>query len=217
MAQALSQIRFLAIPLDKLEMSATNPKWRSPMTEETETTQVEETTEATTAGTADLAAEVEKWKSLSRKNEQQAKANSQAAKELEELRKAQLSETEKLIESAKAETRSQLKVEFASKLVDSELKAALNGRVLEGGSVLEFDKNSFITDEGDVDTTAIQSWVEAHSKSASLPGPDLGQGTRGNNPSKSLITTRDELTTMTPDEILVARKEGRLDKLMGKL
>jgi hypothetical protein len=190
-----------------------------PMNETTENAEVIETeaTEAQPVETTDLNAEVEKWKSLSRKNEQQAKANAQAAKELEELKKSQLSDTEKLIESAKAETAKQLKTEFATKLVDSELKAALNGRVLDGGSLLEFNKNSFITDEGDVDTDAIQSWVEAHSKSASLPAPDLGQGSRGTNPSRSLVTSRDELASMTSDEILTARKEGRLDKLMGKI
>lgn len=190
-----------------------------PMNETTENAEVIETpaTETESVATTDLSAEVEKWKSLSRKNEQQAKANAQAAKELEEFKKSQLSDTEKLIESAKAETARQLKTEFATKLVDSELKAALNSRVLDGAALLEFNKNSFITDEGDVDTEAIQSWVEAHSKSASLPAPDLGQGSRGTNPSKSLVTSRDELAQMTPTEILAARKEGRLDKLMGKL
>jgi hypothetical protein len=190
-----------------------------PMNEAIENAEtIEETaTETETVETTDLSAEVEKWKSLSRKNEQQAKANAQAAKELDELKKSQLSDTEKLIESAKAETAKQLRSEFASKLVDSELKAALNGRVLDGGSLLEFDKNSFITDEGEVDTAAMQSWVEAHSKSASVPAPDLGQGARGSNPSKALVTSRDELASMTSDEILAARKEGRLDKLMGKL
>jgi hypothetical protein len=190
-----------------------------PMNEATENAEVIETsaTETETVETTDLSAEVEKWKSLSRKNEQQAKANAQAAKELEEFKKSQLSDTEKLIESARAETAKQLKTEFATKLVDSELKAALNSRIMDGAALLEFNKNSFITDEGDVDTEAIQSWVEAHSKSATAPAPDLGQGSRGTNPSKSLVSSRDELAQMTATEILAARKEGRLDKLMGKL
>lgn len=187
------------------------------MTENTETTQVEETSESQPTETVDLASEVEKWKTLSRKNEQQAKANAQAAKELEQLKQSQLSETEKLIASAKEETAKQLKSEFAQKLVDAELKSALNGKILDGGALLEFNKNSFITDEGEVDSTAIMSWVDAHSKSVSSPAPDLGQGARGTNPSKALINSREELASMTTDEILQARKEGRLDKLMGKI
>ena len=91
------------------------------MAETTETTQVEETKSPETTETVDLSAEVEKWKSLSRKNEQQAKANAQAAKELEELKRSQLSETERLIQQAKEETQRSVKQEFAQKLVDAEL------------------------------------------------------------------------------------------------
>ena len=185
-------------------------------TEAPETTEVE--TEATELSEMEkLKAEVDKWKSLSRKNEQQAKSNMTAAKELEEIRKSQLTETEKLIEQTKTETAFSVRREFSGKLIEAELKAQLNGRVLEGGALLSFDKSSFINDEGDVDSEAIQSWVEAHSKSTEAQLPDLGQGSRGNNPSKSQIRSRDELKNMSPTDILQARKEGRLDSLMGKL
>lgn len=187
-------------------------------------TEAEETTaEAVETETPELSemdklkAEVDKWKSLSRKNEQQAKSNMTAAKELEEIRKSQLTETEKLIEQTKSETALSVRREFATKLVDAELKAQLNSRVLEGGALLSFDKSSFINDEGNVDSEAIQQWVEAHSRTADAQIPDLGQGTRGNNPSKSQIRSRDELKNMSPTDILQARKEGRLDSLMGKL
>lgn len=187
------------------------------MSETTETTQVEETTTAETVETTDLAAEVEKWKSLSRKNEQQAKANAQAAKELEELKRSQLTDTEKLIETTKEETRRAVQQEFSSKLVDAELKAALNGRVLEGESLLDFNRNSFISETGDIDTASIQTWVEAHSKPATVPVPDLGQGARGITQNSSLIRSREELSHMTPAEILAAKKDGRLDALLGKI
>ena len=187
-------------------------------------TEAEETTaEAVETETPELSemdklkAEVDKWKSLSRKNEQQAKSNMTAAKELEEIRKSQLTETEKLIEQTKTETALSVRREFATKLVDAELKAQLNSRVLEGGALLSFDKSSFINDEGNVDSEAIQQWVEAHSRSTEAQIPDLGQGSRGNNPSKSQIRSRDELKNMSPADILQARKEGRLDSLMGKL
>lgn len=164
-----------------------------------------------------LQAEVDKWKSLSRKNEQQAKANLAAAKELEEIKKSQLTETEKLIEQTKQETTLSVRREFASKLVDAELKSQLTGKVLDAGALLSFDKSSFITDDGNIDSEAIQSWVEAHSNTTGTPAPDLGQGARGKNPSKAQIRSRDELSNMTPAEILQARTEGRLDTLMGKL
>lgn len=188
-----------------------------------EVNEASEVVENTDSGVSELSemeqlkAEVDKWKSLSRKNEQQAKANSAAAKELEEIRKSQLTETERLIEQAKTETAQSIRREFATKLIDAELKAHLSGRVVDSGALLTFDKSAFLTEDGNIDSEAIQSWVEAHSKEAATPAPDLGQGARGKNPSKAQIRTREELQNMSPAEILQARQEGRLDTLMGKL
>ncbi len=185
----------------------------SEIIDETDTTE----TETETTETVDLSSEVEKWKALSRKNEAQAKANAQAAKELESLKQASLTEQERLIETTKAETRQAVRLEYASKLADAELKSALNGKVLEGNSILAFDKSQFIDDNGDVDSTAIHAWVEAHSKTAEMPLPDLGQGLRSKTISgTSQIRSREELSNMSPSEILAARTDGRLDALMGK-
>jgi arsenate reductase-like glutaredoxin family protein len=181
---------------------------------------VDDTTEAEVSELSEmdtLKAEVDKWKSLSRKNEQQAKTNSMAAKELDEIRKSQLTDTEKLIEQTREETSLAIRKEFALKLIDSELKSHLNGRSINGSALLDFDKSSFIQSDGNLDSDAIQSWVEAHSKTAEPIIPDLGQGARGQNPSKSQIRSRDELKNMTPKEILDATSDGRLDSLMGKL
>tara|TARA_R110000772_G_scaffold51381_2_gene117957 strand:- start:7370 stop:7963 length:594 start_codon:yes stop_codon:yes gene_type:complete len=192
-------------------------------TEQTETPEAEAVDESTETETPELSetdtlkAEVDKWKSLSRKNEQQAKANMAASKELETIRQSQLSETERLIEQTKTETALSVRKEFATKLVDAELKSALQGKLMGAESLLSFEKSSFVLDDGNIDSEAIQSWVEAHSKTTDTPAPDLGQGSRGKNPGKSQIRSRDELTNMTPAEILSARNEGRLDTLMGKL
>lgn len=192
--------------------------------DQVETTEAPEIVENSTAEEApelsemdQLQAEVDKWKSLSRKNEQQAKANMAAAKELDEIKKSQLTDTEKLIEQTKEETALSVRREFAGKLVDAELKTQLSGRVLDAGALLSFDKSSFILDDGNIDSEAIQSWVDAHSNTTGTPAPDLGQGSRGNNPSKAQIRSREELSNMSPAEILQARTEGRLDTLMGKL
>jgi DNA polymerase III alpha subunit (gram-positive type) len=184
-----------------------------------ETAEAEETAEVQDVEIPekDLKAELEKWKAMSRKTEAQAKANAEAAKELEALKKASLSDQERLIESTREETRKAVRLEFAGKLVDAELKSALNGKTLEGNAILDFNKSAFIDDSGDIDTEAIQAWVEAHTKPAEAPLPDLGQGVRGKTISGSAqIRSREELSNMTPDEILAARKDGRLDALMGK-
>ena len=188
-------------------------------TESTETNEPIDAVEEVQDGseTEKLQAEIDKWKSLSRKNEQQAKSNMAAVKELEEIKKSQLSDTEKLIEQTKEETAQSVRREFSAKLVDAELKSALQNRVMDAGALLTFDKASFIQDDGNIDSDAIQSWVEANSKATDTPAPDLGQGTRGKNPSKAQIRSREELSNMNPAEILQARNEGRLDTLMGKL
>ena len=193
-------------------------------TDQIETTEAPEAVDQSTESEAPelsetdtLKAEVDKWKSLSRKNEQQAKANIAAAKELETIRQSQLTETEKLIEQTKTETALSVRREFANKLADAELKSALQGKLMDADSLLSFEKSSFILDDGNIDSEAIQSWVEAHSTKAEPRTQDLAQGASGNNPSKSQIRSRDELKNMSPADILTARNDGRLDSLMGKL
>ena len=165
---------------------------------------------------ADLEAQVAKWKALSQKTEKQAKANDQAVRELGELRKNQLTDQERLVESAKDETRLAVRVEFAGKLVDAELKSSLAGRSLDASALLDFDKSTFITDGGDVDSDAIGAWVETHSIKTGLAKPELGQGARGSQSDLSQISTRDDLKNMTAAQVLEARTSGRLDSLMGK-
>lgn len=197
-------------------MSETKSEMEIETMSEQETIDTPETS-ADSTETVDLSAEVEKWKSLSRKNEAQAKANSQAAKELDDLRKASQTDQEKLIAATREETALQVRREFAGKLVDAELKASLNGRVLDASAILSFDKTSFITDSGEIDTAALTAWVEAHTKSNEPVIPDLGQGVRGKNVSGTAqIRSRADLVNMTNSEILEARKDGRLDSLMGK-
>lgn len=145
------------------------------------------------------------------------KSYSQASKELDEYRQSQLTEQERLVAKTQEETKKAVRLEFAEKLVEAELKNALKGRHLTGDAVLEFNKGSFVDDEGEIDSEAIATWVEAHSTQAEAPKPDLGQGARGTTSSQAMIRSRDELAKMNPDEILKARKDGRLDILMGKL
>lgn len=199
-------------------MSKVQPK------ESTDEVEIEEPTDHkadeaqdTDESETDLKAELEKWKAMSRKNEAQAKANASATKELEAIKKASLTDQERLIESTRDETRQAMRLEFAGKLVDAELKSALTGKVLEGNALLDFNKSAFIDDSGDIDTEAIQAWVEAHTKPAEPSFPDLGQGARGKtNSGSSQIRSREELSNMSPQDILAARKDGRLDALMGK-
>src|SRR6056297_1936925 len=94
----------------------------------TETEVTEETAPESEMET--LRAELDKWKSMSRKNEQTAKANAQAANELEEIKKSQLTDQERLTEQTKEETATAIRKEFAGKLADAEFKGELQDRTL---------------------------------------------------------------------------------------
>jgi hypothetical protein len=144
------------------------------------------------------------------------KSYSQASKELDEYRQSQLTEQERLISKTQEETKKAVRLEFAEKLVEAELKNALKGRHVNGDALLTFNMGGFVDEDGEVDSEAIATWVEAHSTQAEAPKPDLGQGARGITGSQAMIRSRDELAKMSPDEILKARKDGRLDSLMGK-
>lgn len=106
---------------------------------ETETeTQVEQTT--------DLAAEVEKWKALARKNEARAKENADKAKRLDDFEEAQKSEAEKLVaraEAAEAKLAEREKADQARALAD-EVAAAkgVSASVLRGSTKEELEAHA---------------------------------------------------------------------------
>lgn len=129
---------------------------------------------------SDLQAELDKWKSLARKHEDRAKANSAAAKELEQLKVSMLTEQEKAIEQARAEARQATISEFAGKLVDAKLQAHLNGKTLKADAVLNFNKSVFLTDDGDVDESSMLAWIESNTtpNNQTPAYPELGQGVR---------------------------------------
>lgn len=139
------------------------------------------------AATADLAAEVEKWKGLARKNEERAKANAGAARELEQLRQQAMTDQERAVADARAAGRAEAMAEAAADIVRSRIEAAAAGRfqpdqlaVLTGG----INPSKFLTDEGQVDTDAVKAFIEGiapqPSEQPSGPPPplDLGQGVR---------------------------------------
>lgn len=87
-----------------------------------------DTTDQQSNGTGtDPAAEVEKWKSLARKHESAAKANSAAAKRLAELEDANKSELEKLADQLKQAQSSGTSHEMAALRLDVALEKAPDG------------------------------------------------------------------------------------------
>lgn len=85
------------------------------------------------------------------------------------------------------------------------------------------DSRSFLAKVADTDPTDADAIAEAVQAAVSnnpalgkrLPAPNPAQGSSGNGPSAAGQLTRDDLKSMTPDEINKARVEGRLDDLMS--
>lgn len=177
------------------------------MPDATETV-TEETTAETAAATEetqapDLSAEVDKWKALSRKNEQRARDNESAAKRLAEIEDANKSELEKVLARAEA----------AEKAVAEATATALRASVANTKGVpLELLSGS--TQE---DLEASADKLLAFKGTAPKAGPSDGAGNVGSTiAGEKQITSREELKSMSPEQINKARAEGRLDTLMGK-
>lgn len=145
------------------------------------------------------------WRHQARKHEDRAKAAPTAeelaelraaAKERDELKHAQMTDTEKAIEAAKAEGRQAAAAEFGERLVAAEFTAAAAGRPVDLDTLLSgLDRSRFLKD-GEPDRDAITAFVDALAPAAPAGGapqgqqrgPDLEQGYRNsptNTPSVS--------------------------------
>lgn len=161
------------------------------MSEETPAT-AEPTTEPTDRAEPDWKAEAEKWQNMARKHEERAKKDAGAAKELEKLRAAQMSETERIAAEAKQQGLTEAQKAAAPRLVRAEMRVAaveagLGKEALDG--FLEYaDLTKFVGEDGEPDTDAIAKAVARlapaqPAEDARRPGPrpDLSQGSSNNH------------------------------------
>jgi phenylalanyl-tRNA synthetase alpha subunit len=177
------------------------------MTDTTET--VEEVAPAETVATdtptdsPDLAAEAEKWKALARKNEQRAKENADKAKRFDEFEEAQKTEQQKLTERAERAEQALAAAEVGRLRASIAAKHGVPEALLTGSTeeALEEAATALLAFKG-VPPTAPSS---------------EGQGKQGDPISSQVkqITSLDELSKLTPAEVNQARREGRLEKLLG--
>jgi hypothetical protein len=135
---------------------------------------------------ATLTAEVTKWKAAARKHEDRAKANAKAASEIEQLRQQSMTEQDRAVAQAQAETRATVLRELGTKVATAEIRAAATGR-LNGDqlSVLIDGLNlaAFVDDDGEVDTDKVRSFIDGIAPAVDeSPYLDLGQGARGGQP-----------------------------------
>ena len=150
----------------------------------------------------DWAAEARKWKELSRKNEARMKENAEKARLYDEAQEKDKSELQKALDkAAKAEARVKaLEVQAARAQV-----AAAKGVDMDllSGSTLE---------ELEASADRLLAW-----RGAQVPkgAPTTDAGVRGEEIRAVRQLTRDDLKKMSPAEIVKARKDGRLNNIMG--
>lgn len=175
----------------------------SDSTEETEA--VETTTTEPEATTVDLNSELEKWKALARKNETRAKENAEAATKLAEIENANKTELEKLTERAATAEARAAQIELASIRTEIALEKGLTpsqAKRLVGGT----------REELAVDADDLLADLKV-SKPSTAPSSDA-QGKQGEPVGQvKQITSRDQLKSMSPEQIVAAFDSGALDAL----
>lgn len=136
----------------------------------------------------DWQAEAAKWQALARKNEDRAKMNANAAKELEQLRQSAMSDQEKAVTQARSEGHAEGLAAGMARVVKAEIRAAAASRMAKEqlDTLLEATNLAvFVGEDGDVDVDKVMRFVDGI---APLPDekenprsgfPDLGQGARG--------------------------------------
>lgn len=156
----------------------------------TESTATESTEKASTEAAStetesqtDWQAEAEKYKALSRKNEERAKSNAEKAKGYDDLKATQMTEQEKAVEAARVEARQAALTEAAPRLVGAEFRAALAGRRTAeqvADLIEDLDLSKYLTESGEVDTERVTKKAEllAPASEERKTAPSFGGGAR---------------------------------------
>ncbi|WP_327294450.1 hypothetical protein [Streptomyces sp. NBC_01197] len=160
----------------------------------------------------ELIAERDKWKTLSRTNEDRWK---EASQERDQLKQSGMTDQEKALEAARAEGRTSAYSEVGSRLVESELKAAAATNGVQLPDLKFVNTSQFVDANGLPVSDQINAFVTSLPKPAtgSEFAQDLGLGRQGGAIGPDQLSHAD-LSNMTPTEINKARVDGRLDALM---
>jgi len=180
------------------------------MSEETttETALVEETIETVETEVTQVAEDsLDSWKKNARKWEKLAKADAEAAARWRELEASQ-----KPIQERLAEELATMKAEAAaakSEVLRLQIASA-KGITGDAAKLLRGSTQEELEAEADVILSLI-----ATSNTPKTPLPDVSQG-KPTSQVAGAITDVAQLDRMTPQEIMKAKADGRLDQLLGK-
>lgn len=204
----------------------------------TDTATVDDTTTDTTTDVVDAPVEGEEAlgdpgkKALDTMKQKLREAEKQARESRAELerarREAELRDKpaeEQALEAARAEARAEALAKANERILRSELKAAAAGKLADPtDAALFIDLTQFdVSGDGDVDSDALNDAIaELISRKPHLAAQkqnrfdgNADQGATKVSTDPKQITDRDQLKSMSPEEIVKARNEGRLSKLLG--
>lgn len=164
----------------------------------------EETTKPAETPAKDWEAEAKRWKDLARKHEDRAKENFDKAKQFDEFTEAQKTEQEKLLARAEAAEKKAAEVELRA--LRAEVAAEKGLTAAQAKRLVGATREELETDADEL--------VETFK--AATKRPDFGGGDRGTDVGVKTpqITSRDQLKRMSPEEIVKAKSEGRLNEML---
>lgn len=185
--------------------AATEPVTPAATPDATVTPAAETAVDLSTLTPAELAAEVSKWKALSRKNEDQAKSNADKAREYDALKDSEKTELQKAQDEL-ARIQGELDTTKGEALKNSVAAAkGVPAALLTGGTREELE--------------ATADALLAFRGVPRVPAQDAAASTVTGAPvtgATDQITTRDQLASMSTAEVNEARLAGRLDTLLGR-
>lgn len=144
--------------------------------------------------------EAKKWKELSRKNETAAKANSEKAKRLDEIEEASKSELQKAQEE--------------NERLQAEAREAIREAVAQKHGVPANFVNGATREDMEASAKELQEWGGAGKSRTQGSGTDAA-GKRGDSINTDQLT-KEDLKSMSAEDIDKARLAGRLDDVLGR-
>jgi hypothetical protein len=164
----------------------------------------------TEAPETDWKAEADKWKSFSRKHEEAAKSNAAAAKRLAEMEEAQKTAEQKAVDRAAELERRATAAELRALRLEV---ATAKGVPAESLEFLTGDTQEELEAKADKLLALMKGREET--SAPVRPKESLKSGSTSAGFGDVIQVTEDELKGMKSAEIVKAREEGRLNKLLG--
>lgn len=142
--------------------------------------------------------------------DEERKARKALQKQLDELRKSQMTDQEKAIAEAKASGLAEATASYGRQLAQAQFDAeAARAGVNLGDAAGLIDVGQFIGDDGQIDNAAIKKAVGQLKKLAPTT-PSRSGGEFNGAPGGTAPITEDQLAQMSSDEIAKAYETGRL-------